>query len=238
MDNLFWEEDKKIKTVIGIAGVKTAGKSTVANIIKELLGNDAEECALADRLKNTCAKVFNLNREYFDLQELKEVPFENPKLLDHERIEEILKAFNIEPSEMLMNYYYEYNVEGMLLESPRHIAQIVGTEVLRAAGDEDIHCKNMEIKEGGITIVSDLRFPNEFEYFVNAKDIVFLPIYVQRNNAEKLVTKDSHLSEASVFLFSERCFEVNNNSSLEDLKKQVAALLVQTSFLEDMPKQA
>ena len=95
MDNLFWEEDKKIKTVIGIAGVKTAGKSTVANIIKELLGDDAEECALADRLKNTCAKVFNLNREYFDLQELKEVPFENPKLLDHERIEEILKAFNI-----------------------------------------------------------------------------------------------------------------------------------------------
>jgi hypothetical protein len=225
-----------MKTVIGLAGVKTSGKSTVANIIKELIPN-VKEAALADKLKNTCAEVFDVPREYFDRQDLKEAPFkEGPKKLTAFKICQILESFDFHMS--IREVDSAYDIIGMELPTPRKIAQIVGTEVLRAAGDEDIHCKNIDINDEGITIVSDLRFPNEFEYFYKADDVTFLPVYVQRDEAEQCVTEDSHPSETSVFKFTNMCYEVNNNRSLQDLNREVAALLVQTGFLEDMPKQA
>lgn len=224
------------KTVIGIAGVKTSGKSTAAGVIKELLGRDVVESALADKLKNTCAEVFNVPREYFDSQDLKEVPFaDGAKELTNGAIGAILESFGIVMSRREIDSVYD--CIGMELPTPRRIAQIVGTEVLRAAGDEDIHCKNVELGNG-ITIISDLRFPNEFNYFQQASDITFLPLYIQRDEAEKHVTEDSHPSEKCVFEFSDKCYEINNNGTLEQTRDQIAALLVQTSFLKDFPKQA
>lgn len=218
-----------MRTVIGLVGVKTSGKSTVADIIKENLATGSIdtvlESALADKLKNTSAQVFGLKREQFDDQNLKEKPFEIPKILDHDRIVQILESFNVEVTEELMQTYYTNNIEGMLLETPREIAQVVGTEVLRAAGDQDIHCKNVRIGDD-ITIVSDVRFPNEFEYFANLKNVKFLPLYIQRDEAEKHVTKDSHPSERCVFDFSDRCTKISNNGTLEELESDIKMLLV------------
>ena len=217
-----------MKTIIGLAGVKTSGKSTVANMIKEFVA-EAHEVALADKLKNTCAKVFNLKREQFDKQNLKEVPFDNPKLLDHERIEQILKAFNIEPSDELMNYFYEYGIEGTTLESPRKIAQVVGTEVLRAAGNDDIHCENLKLDKD-ILIVSDVRFPNELNYFNKLNSVKFIPIYIQRDEAEKHVDENSHPSEKSVFEFSDKCIKLDNNGSLRNTELQVKQIIDKELF--------
>ena len=46
----------------------------------------------------------------------------------------------------LANYFF-YKGEGAT-----H-AQIVGTEILRGAGDEDIHCKNVELNKNGIILI-------------------------------------------------------------------------------------
>lgn len=211
-----------MKTVIGLAGVKTSGKSTVANIIKKYLYN-VQEAALADKLKNTCAEVFGLERKQFDLQELKEVPFEVPKTLGLYEVGAILESFGVYMDTREIDS--KFDVIGMELKSPRHIAQIVGTEVLRAAGDEFIHCKNVPVNKNGITIISDLRFPNEYEYFSKAEDVHFIPIYIQRDEAEKHVTKDSHPSETSVFLFSDKCELLPNNSSLQELESRLLVIL-------------
>lgn len=210
-----------MKTVIGLVGVKTSGKSTVANIIKDIIEENVVEFALADKLKNICSEVFNIPRDNFDKQDLKEVLFESKKILTKEAILLILKDFDIIVTEQLIDYYTKNNIINKELISPRHIAQVVGTEILRAAGDEDIHCKNIKLDDG-VTIISDVRFPNEFNYFNNlSNDAIFLPFYIQRSDAENKINSDSHPSETSVFMFREKCIKVNNNNDLEFLKKQI-----------------
>ena len=219
-----------MRTVIGIAGVKTSGKSTVTKMIQEQL-EGATESALAGKLKDVSAEVFGITRDQLDLQELKEVPFEKTKSLEMQDIVEVCNKFNVNLTQELLGYYDK--LIGTALQTPRRIAQIVGTEILRATGDEDIHCKNMPLNPNPElpTIVSDLRFPNEFDYFKNNPDINFVALYLNREEAEKHVTKDSHPSETSVFLFSDKCIRVDNNGSLEFTRDQVIKALQESGVL-------
>lgn len=210
--------------VIGLAGVKTSGKSTVAGIIKNISKHDIKEAALADKLKNTCAEVFDIPREYFDDQSLKEVNLSKERLLDLNAIEKILLKFNVGPSSDLMESYMASGVDGTLLWTPRQIAQTVGTEILRVV-DEEIHCKNVELNNQGITIISDIRFPNEYDFFSKRQNTLFLPLYIQRDEAEKMVTESSHSSEKMVFTFSDKCIKINNNNDLQSLERQLVNIL-------------
>lgn len=212
-----------MRTIIGLAGVKTSGKSTVANMIKEFVPN-AKEAALADKLKDTCSEVFDISREYFDRQELKEVPFKDgAKKLTNGAIGAILESFGVYMSRREIDSIY--NVVNMKLPTPRKIAQIIGTEVLRAAGDEDIHCKNVKLNENGVTIISDLRFPNEFKYFNEKSNVKFIPLYIQRDEAEQYVTEDSHPSEKCVFEFNDKCIKIDNNGNLRDTERQIKNII-------------
>lgn len=227
------------RTIIGLAGVKTSGKSTVADIITKLIGGNITESALAGKLKDVSASAFGLTREYFDNQNLKETPFEDgPKTLTLDIIEDILLNFNTLLTKELIDIYTLSGIIDMKMGTPRVIAQIVGTEVLRATGNQDIHCENMPTNAHGVTIVSDLRFPNEFTYFDKNEDITFLPLYIQRTEAEDLVTEDSHLSERSVFDFSSDCICVPNNSSLEDLELFLSGVLLQAGYIQNESKEA
>ena len=135
--------------VIGLAGVKTSGKSTVTNIIRKYF--DLKEAALAEKLKVASAETFRVARSDFDDQRYKEVPFaEGPKILTEDSIRSLLTFFKVNPDELIDPVLYTKRIDtyrdiiGMKLESPRKIAQIVGTEVLRRVG-EDIHCENLEL---------------------------------------------------------------------------------------------
>lgn len=222
-----------MRTVIGIAGVKTSGKSTVTKMIQEVLPGTTES-ALAGKLKDVSASVFGLSREAFDDQRYKEVPFRVfgiKKTLTNESIGAVLEGFNVFMSRREIDS--KYDIIGMDLDTPRKIAQIVGTEILRATGDEDIHCKNMPLNpdESLPTIVSDLRFPNEFNYFKNNPEINFVALYLNREEAEKHVTPDSHPSETSVFLFNDQCTRIDNNGSLESTREQVLNALKEAGVL-------
>ena len=215
-----------MKMVIGLAGVKTSGKSTVANIIKNILKHEqVTETALADKLKNVCSVVFNVPRNYFDDQKLKEVCLEKPILLTVSDINKVMQLYNIFDNTTPENIKKIQGNAGFLLETPRQIAQIVGTEILREVGDEDIHCKNVKLSEK-ITIISDIRFPNEFDYFNRLDNTFFLPLYIQRDEAEKHVTDKSHSSETSVFKFSHKCIKINNNKDLQNLENQIRTNLL------------
>ena len=222
-----------MRTVIGIAGVKTSGKSTVTKMIQEVLPGTTES-ALAGKLKDVSAEVFGIDRVAFDDQRYKEVPFSLfgvERKLTTANIQKVLDLFNVNLTTELMEKYDK--VKNMDLISARHIAQIVGTEVLRATGDEDIHCKNMPLNPNTElpTIVSDLRFPNEFAYFKDNPEINFVALYLNREEAEKHVTKDSHPSETSVFLFNDKCVRIDNNGTLENTREQVLAALKEAGVL-------
>ena len=212
-----------MKTVIGLAGVKTSGKSTVAGIIHNHIM--AEESALADNLKNASAVAFNLERIAFDSQDLKEVLFTTgPKFFSKESIISIMSAFNIELTTTQVTSVFE-RLKYTTLESPRKIAQIVGTELLREYGGMDIHCQNVKLFDT-VTIISDMRFPNEFDFFDKNEDIKFIPLYIQRDEAEQHVDmKKSHASETSVFLFSDKCVRINNNGTLGETEMQILEVL-------------
>lgn len=231
-----------MKTIIGLAGVKTSGKSTVAKIIEQAMPNqNVAESALADKLKNVCAQVFSVPRESFDRQDLKEVPFiDGSKILTAEKINETLELFNISESERtrLLDVYEKNGVTGTKLETPRRIAQIVGSQVLRETGNEDIHCENVELPDGHVVIISDLRFPNEFNYFNDSDEFDFIPFYIQRDEAERQVTADSHISETSVFLFCDKCAKLDNNGTIEDLSAQVWSKLLELGLAGDTSKRA
>jgi len=212
----------KKKNIIGLIGVKQSGKSTVCNIIKKYIPN-AKESALADKLKNVCADVFGLKREQLDLQELKEVPFDKPKRLTSDSIVRVLIAFGIKYEDMDLGKIYK-SVVNMDLLTPRHIAQIVGTEVLRQAGDKDVHCKNVDI-DGDLIIISDVRFKNELDFFSDKNKFNFTPFYIHRKEAEKHVTENSHRSEKEVLEFCHKCVQIDNNSTIDDLEKQIKCCL-------------
>jgi hypothetical protein len=221
-----------MKTVIGIVGVKTSGKSTVAQIIKELDNNTSniKEVALADKLKNVCAEVFNIPRNTFDDQRYKEIPFSIfniEKTLGWVELQLILNSFDYLLSENREKFEH---IVGMKLNSARHIAQIVGTQGLRALGDEDIHCHHVKLGPE-VTIISDLRFPNEYKYFSKLEGVKFIPLYINRDLAEAEVDMEtSHVSETSVFLFRDNCIKIENNSTLDDLKEEVRKALIEESY--------
>jgi hypothetical protein len=214
--------------VIGLIGPKTCGKSTVTAILDEFY--NVREAALADKLKNVSAEVFNLRREQLDRQDMKEVDFEKPKELSSERIGKVLEGFGVNidsfKDPVLMQTYREFYkpITGRMLRSPREVAQIIGTEVLRFV-DQDIHCKNVRISNDSFTVVSDVRFSNEYAYFNGLGNVKFIPLYIQRDLAEAQVKPESHISEREFMEFRDKCFKVDNNGDLKDTERQVKQIV-------------
>jgi hypothetical protein len=214
--------------VIGLIGPKTCGKSTVTAILDEFY--NVREAALADKLKNVSAEVFGMRREQLDRQDMKEVDFEEPKELSSERISKVLEGFGVNidsfKDPVLMQTYREFYkpITGRMLRSPREVAQIIGTEVLRFV-DQDIHCKNVRISNDSFTVVSDVRFSNEYSYFNNLNNVKFIPLYIQRDLAEAQVKPESHISEREFMEFRDKCFKVNNNGDLKDTERQVKQIV-------------
>lgn len=211
-----------MKTVIGLVGVKTSGKSTVASTIKNLASARVSviEVALADKLKDVCASTFGLKREQLDLQKLKEVPFKEPILVTQTHLKQILSSFGISSNRLVELTGFEETA----LISPRHIAQFVGTEVLRNLGNPDIHCESIKLSEG-ITIISDIRFPNEYNYFSEMEGVNFIPLYINRKDAESQITSESHSSETSVFKFKDKCEKLDNNGTINQLQQNIKSAL-------------
>jgi hypothetical protein len=206
-----------MRVFIGFTGVKQAGKSTAFQFIKERFPL-VQEVALADKLKNECARVFNLERVNFDAPELKERELEQPVYLDETNIQELLKAFNL-------TYDYDKHVRphmGTILHTPRQVAQYVGTEVLRAV-DPDVHCKGpvADLPAHGVFVVTDMRFHNEYDYFAKNYESNFFPFFINNYAAEAKAAKDSHASERYIFEIAKKCERVDNNGSLEDLRRQI-----------------
>ena len=118
--------------IIGLTGFAKSGKSTAADILKSLGG---QEVAFAKHLKDVCSAVFGISRDHFDNQAFKEVHFAFCQTITKNDIEKILTYFEV-PERFFPETIIKH--QNTVLNSPRHVAQYIGTEVLRTI-DQNIH---------------------------------------------------------------------------------------------------
>lgn len=209
----------KTTLVFGLIGAKGAGKTTVFNAFRNCDILPVEEVTLAAKLKDVCSKVFNIPRLHFDSHSYKEKELESPIFLERRHLFEIFKNYALEADDRFIRPHV-----GMILTSPRRVAQYIGTEVLRAV-DEDIHCKAAVTDlTGSILVVTDMRFPSEFNYFYERYS-QFVPLYVKRVAAEINAAVDSHSSEAHLTTLKVKClYTLDNNYGIKDLEERAIKL--------------
>jgi len=209
--------------VIGLIGAKGAGKTTAFNALKEIA--DVQEITLAAKLKDVSAEVFNIPRNHFDSHEFKETEFLNPVFLDPQNLTKVYRSYNIQGSgKDFFDAFIRPHI-GKVLLSPRQVAQYVGTEILRAY-EGDIHCTSaVEGIEKRVGVVTDMRFPNEFNYFAERYP-KFHPVYIQNMAAEITAGGDTHVSEAYLRELSKRAeFTITNNDSVKEFIARVKSTL-------------
>lgn len=199
-------------TIIGLIGPKRSGKTTAFNTLKSIHGA-VVEVQLAKKLKDTCSLVFKVERNHFDDQNFKEVPFKIPLAVTNNHIKAICDQYNI-GTEGLLDEEDTFTV----IKTPRQLLQYIGTDVLRK-NDPYIHCKSIEIPKDSsdIYVITDVRFQNEHNYFMSNQN--FYPVYIQRDEAEKEL--DGHPSEQESKFLKEVSYILENNGTIEDLELKI-----------------
>lgn len=205
--------------IVAFCGSKGAGKSTSSDIFKNFFHGDIEEVALAGHLKTSCSEVFGVHMDNFLIPELKEVELENYVNLTPKNLEALLAAFNV--TEFTYDEHIRPHV-GKVLISPRKLLQYIGTEVLHPL-DPLIHVKTMMVQKdpNKLTLITDLRFLNEFNYLNDNFSDNFVPFYVKNSTAELAAEDDTHPSEKELLLFRDKCELLSNESSLSELKRRI-----------------
>lgn len=206
--------------IIAFCGSKGAGKNTAATLLQQILNGKTEELAFADHLKKTCSKVFNIDMKYFTNPSLKEVELDTYVVLNQKNVEQVFKEFEVE-------FQFEKHVRqhgGQVFDTPRSLLQYIGTEVLHPI-DPLIHAKiTLKKKDPSkLSIITDLRFLQEFEYLKTQAD--FLPIYIFNQKAEMIASGDTHKSEQELKLFKGQCEALDNNGEIPDLTKGVTKIV-------------
>lgn len=206
--------------IVGLLGFIGSGKGTVATHLVE--NYNFRQDSFAASLKDACSVIFDWPRHMLEgdtneSREWREVvdPWWSKKL-------------------------------GIPNFSPRYALQIVGTDVLRNNFHENIWFLTLENRirknPNRHVVISDVRFPNEIKFIQEQGGILVKinrganPVWYEtamlanRGNslAKEAMTKTystAHFSEWA-WVGSEINYELDNNGTIEDLKKQIDELTV------------
>jgi hypothetical protein len=202
--------------LVGLIGPKQAGKTTVFEMLRE--GQRVNEITLAGFLKDVCASVYEVDRNYFDDQSFKERALLFPRVITPNSITQIELAYRHVLGEDLWLEHRSH--VGKLMYSPREIAQYIGTNILREAR-ESIHLDVAEklVKPDMLNVITDIRFPNELDW---ARDKGGKTWYIYRPEADTAAKRAAHPSESGVPKLKEKAtLVINNIKDLDYLRKEV-----------------
>lgn len=168
-------------TIIALAGKKRVGKDTFGDILTKKY--EFTKIAIADPLRNLCARVFYMDPAMFLDDDKKDAPM-NRVTLDFHDIDAIRVIVETEwgyqISEEMRNEMEEYH--GVEFNTPREILRFIGTNLIRRCVSDNIWLElaAAKIKEtGGKIVVTDCRFENEREFFRKIGAILCL---IKRND--------------------------------------------------------
>lgn len=215
--------------IIGICGAKGSGKSTTANILKELVPG-AVDIAFADPMKEFCKKVFDFSKEQlWGPSEEREKPDERyPRSRPHLWVKAPYSLKTCARCRAIYCAQHSETCDDFL--TPREALQQLGTEWGRACYPEvwveyGIRRAKALLRPdlerwGGVSlvIVTDVRFQNEADAIRAAGGKVL------RVTRPGCGTSDSHASEAEAATMDVD-LEIPNDGTLDDLKKALALAL-------------
>lgn len=208
--------DNGTKKIIGLVGYAGSGKTTAA---KELVTLGGTEVSFAGPLKDICSKVFSVERDSFDCQSKKEVPFPSPIIFNAKQMSTILMIYGFDTLTMDDKILIELDTYiGYKFKTPREIAQIIGTDILRRV-DSNIHVKKaieLSNKDAKFLIFSDIRFPNELDIVKNNGGMSF---YIKRPTLN--IKSDQHSSESYIPQLSSNVNHTLVNVDIHDFRRSV-----------------
>lgn len=129
-----------------------------------------------------------------------------------------LKKFEIKP-----NYRITDSLNGKILKTPREIAQIIGSELLREHNPNcHIEWAIRKASNAQLLIASDVRFPNEFEFFAGQGGLM---IHIDRKSAAPKEGETPHMSESHIRSLGRKCdIRIDNNGTFEELHEQLSKI--------------
>lgn len=202
-------------TIIALAGKKRTGKDTLADVLCNRYGFN--RIAIADPLRNLCARVFYMDPKMFTDDDKKDARMQRVYLDFHDidNIRKIIETdWGYEISEDARNSMEEFHGEGF--DTPRDMLRFVGTKLVRACVSDDIWIElaAAKIKElGGKIVITDCRFENERRYFDRLGAILCL---IKRND-------DGNSAEHEFNLGNDAEYDVifDNDSTLHSYQSAV-----------------
>lgn len=189
--------------IVGLFGRKHSGKSTCAKLLVDcgytLLN-------FADALKQVVANTLDVSLQV--LEEIKDIDFDEPIILNSDAIKEMSKETGIP-----IEFFKE--LENVELKSPRHLLQILGTDIIRQY-NPNWHIN--KIKEKILNnidknyCIGDCRFLNEKKMIEDLNGecwFIIRPNYTKYSNHESEINVlHSDFDTSNIII---------NNGTLEDL---------------------
>lgn len=196
------------RKLIGFAGRKRCGKTTLAKLLQE--EENAIIITIADYLKYLCCDLMNMS--YEELIEKKDNGYTFDIIPDERWFKIIDKRTNIGVDNI------KKELENKHITTIRELLQVIGTDVIRKY-NENWHVQKMidEIEsysEDKLIVIDDVRFPNEKEAILNRSGEVF---FILRPN---ILEVSNHVSETALKWqdFDEKHVILNNNIDLNIFK--------------------
>lgn len=242
--------------IVALIGPKSAGKDTVADLLKESKLSNGK-LSFAGPLKEMLSQVFGIPMQLFNDPDLKELVMKNPITLTPKTLREIKNRCTelVDPYDGSTVVKYNANrasiagLEGRTITTPRELMQLIGTEYIRNRIYKNFHieaaCSDERLAKlapkSGLFLVSDVRFVNEFEYLRDKFGEQFGAFYIERPEAEAKLAAATHDSELDVTKIKSLLTEdqiINNSGSLADLKKVVTNLKLPEESKNGQPKKS
>lgn len=221
-----------MKHIFLISGKLRSGKNQFADYVKEIAeskGMTVNTDLFAKSLKEWCNEDFKALTDYLnDILDTTINHLKNYSNLSFNQKIQMYFESSIRRLEELItkdeNWYEDKN------PITRILLQTYGTEIFRKRVDQDWWVKQLKNRvlqsNSDITLITDVRFPNEIECFKKdiSKDFTVTTIRINRN-LNREAGFNEHESEKALDNYNEFDYVIDNNGTLEDLKNKVKELI-------------
>ena len=186
--------------VLGISGPALAGKDTLGDYLVKEHGWSGK-LSFARNLKDMCKEVFGLTEYDVNHQDGKKKLFAQPLVLNDSHLCDILiwmATHHPDISQVQEEGLAKVStLVGTEMDNPRHVLQIVGTEICRTLiPTYHVDVVKQATRQPGNWIVTDVRFPNEGDLILD--ELQGIVIRLNRAEARSANINRRHPSETAM----------------------------------------